>query len=186
MVILAYRFASTEKGEMMKKVVTLMMVVCLSMTVLSGCFGPFKLTKKVYDWNASLDNQWGREALFLVMNILPVYGFSMLADAVFLNLIDFWGGNSPVASLNEKKSKMIAQGDQQAVLSMAANEQKIRLHLFDHYKPYRNISIQSGNNCTVAKDGDGTILMSAATLADGRIVVSDAQGKTVAVKSAAE
>ena len=62
----------------------------------SGCYGPFNLTRNLHHWNGSIENKWGREGVFLVLAIIPVYGICMLGDAIIFNSIEFWGGENPI------------------------------------------------------------------------------------------
>lgn len=96
---------------MFKKVVTLL--VCVSMLMVNvGCFGSFKLTQKLYNWNDSLGNKWGESALLWVLNIIPVYPLCAFVDIVIFNLIEFWAGNNPLAVNSEKETeKTFTSGD---------------------------------------------------------------------------
>jgi hypothetical protein len=166
----------------MKKIVTLATALCLCVMLLSGCYGPFRLTKKVYDWNGSVPNKWGREALFLVMNVLPVYGFSVFADAIFFNLIEFWGGDNPLAAnAGGLKAKYIAKGDKQAVMTFSKTGKKVRIDLFNNHRPGKYLLIESANDGSlVARDSGGDVIMSAKTLNDGSVFVTDGKGREVA------
>jgi hypothetical protein len=65
--------------------------------VVGGCFGSFHITRKVYSFNKSASpNKWVRWALFLGMNVIPVYWIATFADAVFANAVEFWTGSNPV------------------------------------------------------------------------------------------
>jgi hypothetical protein len=77
------------------KVSALLVVLCLGI-LMSGCYGPFNLTKRVYAWNGEFEGDWAQEGMFLVLAILPVYGFAMLGDALIFNSIEFWGGDNPI------------------------------------------------------------------------------------------
>jgi hypothetical protein len=76
-------------------------VLCL-MTAASGCFGPFNLTRNVYQWNSGLkgtgevNEKWMKEIVFFGMIVIPVYMFSALLDAFVFNAIQFWSGSNPV------------------------------------------------------------------------------------------
>lgn len=63
----------------------------------TGCYGSFNLTKKFYKWNGSVGDKWVHSILFWVFNIIPVYGVCALADAIVLNVIEFWSGSNPMA-----------------------------------------------------------------------------------------
>jgi hypothetical protein len=66
----------------------------------TSCFGGFALTRKVYRWNQQVDNdKWIRWLAFLALNLIPVYGFSMLFDVIFANSVEFWTGGNPIAAV---------------------------------------------------------------------------------------
>ena len=63
----------------------------------SGCYGPFNLTRRLHDWNnREGDDQWEDEFVFLLLTWAPVYGLTVVADAVLFNALEFWTGNNPV------------------------------------------------------------------------------------------
>ncbi len=66
----------------------------------AGCFGSFSLVRKVYDFNGDISSdKWVREGAFLLLNIpfVPVYSLAAAVDALFLNSIEFWGGEQLLA-----------------------------------------------------------------------------------------
>ena len=66
---------------------------------LSGCFGRFELTRKVYDFNKEVSpDKWMQWLTFLLITIVPIYGFAVLFDAVVANSLEFWTGNNPVTA----------------------------------------------------------------------------------------
>jgi hypothetical protein len=63
----------------------------------ASCLGPNKAFNSVHDWNMKVsDNRWVNEAVFLGMNIIPVYGVCLFADYIVLNSIEWWTGSNPV------------------------------------------------------------------------------------------
>jgi hypothetical protein len=63
----------------------------------AGCIGGFELTHKVYQFNREVDsNKWIQWLAFLVLNVVPVYGFAVMIDAIFANSVEFWTGENPV------------------------------------------------------------------------------------------
>ena len=79
----------------------------------TGCIGPFKLTNKVYDWNKSATgDKFANAAIFVVFLVVPVYSITLLADGIFLNTIEFWGGNAEL-SMNEGEynTKYVTKAD---------------------------------------------------------------------------
>jgi hypothetical protein len=70
--------------------------------MLSGCFGNFALTRKVYNKNQSIGNKWANTAVMWAMMIIPVYEVCGFLDVVVLNTIEFWSGQNPV-TMNENE-----------------------------------------------------------------------------------
>ena len=65
----------------------------------AGCIGRFELTRKVYQFNREIDpNKWIQWLAFLVLNVIPVYGFAVMIDALFANSVEFWTGDNPVTA----------------------------------------------------------------------------------------
>ena len=77
------------------KLSALIVVLCLGVLI-SGCYGPFNLTKRVYAWNGEFEGDWPQEGMFLVLGILQVYTLAGLADSLVFNSIEFWGGDNPI------------------------------------------------------------------------------------------
>ena len=84
----------------MKKFVTRAIIIALigSTGILSGCYGPFRLTTKLHQWNGNVSNKkFVNELVFLGLCILPAYELCCLGDVLIFNSIEFWGGQNPVA-----------------------------------------------------------------------------------------
>ena len=65
-------------------------------TAATGCYGSFGLTKKLHRWNGGVGNKWVNWIVFLGLNIVPVYGLFIIADAFILNTVEFFTGSHPV------------------------------------------------------------------------------------------
>jgi len=85
----------------MKKFIPALLIASI---LLTGCTGPFVLTKKVHKWQTGFDDKWVDEVAFLGCNIpfFPVYGFAMLGDALIFNSVEFWTGDNPMDSVNNQ------------------------------------------------------------------------------------
>ena len=72
----------------------------LGLALLStSCLGPNNTFNNLNKWNEELtENRWGNEAVFLGLNIIPVYPIAYLADIIIFNSIEWWGGDNPVGS----------------------------------------------------------------------------------------
>ena len=63
----------------------------------SGCYGPFNLTRRLYNWNGQVSpGRWEKEFVFIVLAYIPVYGLAIAGDAIVFNSMEFWTGNNPV------------------------------------------------------------------------------------------
>lgn len=86
--------------KLKRTLAALVLVGFLPLTT-TACFGTFQLTRKVYQFNREVSpDKWIRELAFLVMVVLPVYGFASFLDAVLFNSVEFWTGNNPVLAVN--------------------------------------------------------------------------------------
>ena len=69
--------------------------------LLTGCTGPFMLTKNLHKWQTNVsDDPWAVEGVFLACVIIPVYAVCTLGDALIFNSIEFWGGENPIQSVS--------------------------------------------------------------------------------------
>ncbi len=101
----------------MKKLSIVLLAVLLSGSsiLMTGCYGSFELTKKVYDFNGSLGNKFINEVVFLAFCVVPVYEVSLFIDGVILNLVEFWTGSNPL-SLHQGENKVNIGGQDLTIL----------------------------------------------------------------------
>jgi hypothetical protein len=90
---------------MLRKGLSVVVLVCF-MSVTSACYGPFNLTRNVYQWNGSVkgsgevSDKWMKELVFFGMIVIPVYMFSALLDAFIFNSLQFWTGSNPIKTVD--------------------------------------------------------------------------------------
>ena len=48
---------------------------------LSGCYGPFNLTRRIYKWNSEIAGKWEREFTFILLALLPIYELAAMGVA---------------------------------------------------------------------------------------------------------
>ena len=95
---------------MRRKVICL--ILAITIAVLSGCYGSFTLTRKVYEWNGSLGDKYVESAIFWMFVILPVYEATTFIDAVVLNTIEFWLGSNPLAISEDQRIRKTIRSDE--------------------------------------------------------------------------
>ena len=69
----------------------------LTAVMLTGCMGRNALTQKVLKFNLkATEGRWGREFIFLGLNIILVYPICSLLDMFVFNSIEFWSEENPI------------------------------------------------------------------------------------------
>ena len=153
----------------------------------SGCYGPFNLTRRLYQWNGQAGTtKWEREFVFILLAWLPVYGLTVLGDAVVFNSMEFWTGNNPVEPPSRKsalpQTKRVARGASEALLTYASTPagSELLVEQFRQSQPAGSLHIQQRDGMTVGFDANGEMLFTATSLADGSVVVTDVKTQRVA------
>jgi hypothetical protein len=77
----------------MKKFIPALLIASI---LLTGCTGPFALTKKLHTGQTGFENKWVDEVAFLGCIILPIYGLATVGDAIIFNSVEFWTGDNPM------------------------------------------------------------------------------------------
>jgi hypothetical protein len=82
----------------MKKVsISFLALLVLITSSLTGCFGSFGLTKKIYNVNKSVGGKVAQTLVMYLFYFIPVYAVASFIDLVLFNLIEFWSGSNPLA-----------------------------------------------------------------------------------------
>lgn len=161
--------------------------------LVSGCYGPFNLTRRLHNWNGQLGGKWEREFMFLILAYVPVYGLAILGDALVFNSMEFWTGDNPVDPPGMKQgalpqTKRIVRGDSEALLTYIPTQDgaELLVQQFHRGQPAGTLRIAQRDGMTVGSDADGRVLLMARSTADGGIVVSDAHGQPLAAYGSEE
>ena len=154
----------------------------------SGCYGPFNLTRRLYQWNGQVGTtKWEREFIFILLAGAPVYGLTVVGDAVVFNSMEFWTGKNPVEPPSMKRSalpqtKRIARGSNEALLTYTptAEGAQLLIEQFHRGQPAGSLRIQRRDGMTVGLDAEGKVLLTAHSSLDGGIVIRDRDGQQLA------
>jgi len=162
-------------------------LLALSLFV-SGCYGPFNLTRRLHHWNGQVGSKWENEFVFLVLAWLPVYGLATLGDALIFNSMEFWTGKNPVdpPSAALPQTRRIARGSDEAVLTYrpVSDGAELFIEQFQQGKSAGSLRVTRRDGMTVGLDADGKVLVSSRSMADGSILIHDGSGKQMAAYSA--
>ncbi|MCE9669410.1 DUF3332 domain-containing protein [Myxococcus stipitatus] len=151
----------------------------------TGCFGSFKLTQKIWQFNKNISGekfvQW---LMFLVLVIIPVYELGALIDALIINSIEFWSGNNPVSSVEgEDDGTRVVRLSPTDVLRMSRDAASgvMRLELQREGEAPVIRYFEPLENGMAVRDDAGALLVRAEEAADGAVAVTDARGATLTV-----
>lgn len=156
---------------------------------LSGCYGPFNLTRRLYQWNGSVGTKWEREFMFILLAWAPVYGLAVLGDALVFNSMEFWTGKNPVDPPSTRselpKAKRIVRGSHEALLTYlsASTGARLLIEQMREGRPAGSLRVERQGRASIGFDAGGRVLFTAETLADGSVLVRDGSGKEVALYS---
>ena len=152
-------------------------LVALGMMV-SGCYGPFYLTRKVWKFNGEIsDNKWIVEVAYLLMSY-PIYGLAGTADALIFNAIEFWTGNNPLAESASTETRRIVRKDGEFLLKRDAGD--LIIEQMRDGQSLSSVRLRRMGDHMAALNSDGAVLFNARTEADGRVVITDGSGKQMA------
>lgn len=168
----------------MKKTIA---VLVLAAFVTTGCTGSFNLTKKVYNFHRSKQpDKWADELGFLVVALLPIYGFATFADAIVFNSIEFWTGENPVAyNPGDQKIKTVQNGKDKIILSY--NPKTDEIAIIPQKNQKQNLTLARFDDGSVAiKDQKGELLYISKKNPNGDISIFDKNDKLVKNFSAEE
>lgn len=108
----------------------LMLLAAISPS-LSGCFGNFALTRKIYAVNASVTDKNLRNVVTWAFIIAPVYAVAGAVDLFIFNTIEFWSGRNPM--LATEKSFNYSNGDQNFKVLAARTDTTVS-YTIDRYR----------------------------------------------------
>ena len=108
------------------RLLTLAAFLLITCVVSNSCYGPFKLTSKLYSWNGTIGSKWANTAVFFAFCIIPVYDVTLFLDAILFNAIEFWGGNNPI-SMNEgeEEIRIVRSGNKEYLITATKNKFQI-------------------------------------------------------------
>jgi hypothetical protein len=156
-------------------VVIITLVAMMPLVFCGGCYGPFPLTKTVYEWNGSLDTDLGQTLVFWAFVIIPVYSVAMLADALVFNLVEFWTGDQLMAA-NEVT---LDDGTMMAVVPSDDGTEAVVTFTRDDQVLGRVKLVKVSDELLEIRSEDGKLLGSAQMDQDGIVDLADATGNVL-------
>ena len=150
---------------MVRKLSTWLVLAAIALAVpATGCIGRMGLSGKVMKFNLSVtEDRFGREIVFLILYIIPVYPIAGFCDLIIFNSIEFWSGTNPISG----QDRLAKAGDQKHVVG-----------------PNGEVAVS-----TLREDGtidvqitktDGSVDFFNLAREDGRVVARDDEGQVLA------
>lgn len=91
----------------MKRLLMITLMAILTASTLTGCYGKFNLTRKVYEVNSQVQDKFLRSGLTWLL--MMIYGMAGMVDFLFFNTVEFWSGSNPIVF--GEKDFQFASGD---------------------------------------------------------------------------
>ncbi|MCY1016498.1 DUF3332 domain-containing protein [Pyxidicoccus sp. MSG2] len=151
----------------------------------TGCFGQFKLTQNIWQFNKGISSQkFVQWLMFLVLVIVPVYEIGALIDALIINSIEFWSGSNPMSSADgaDDGTRVVKLSPTDTLrMSRDAETGVMRLELDREGQEPVVRFFEPLEDGMAARDEAGNLLVQARAAADGAVAVTDAAGTTLTV-----
>lgn len=162
----------------MKRVIAAILIGAVLVLSFTACFGKFQATRTVYGWNDSLGNKWVKTLVFWAFSIIPVYMVVGLVDAIIFNLIEFWTGQNPIASVPLKDGALAEfTRIDEATVKVTVTQVDGTVSEFS--------MVKVDDRGLVIKDRDGAVLSQVEVRDDGNLVLTaDSKTRVVPMKSA--
>ena len=160
----------------MKFGIVLVLLVAIMPVALTGCYGKFPLTGKIYDFNGEVsDNKWVKTIVMWVLFIVPVYEIGVLADAIVFNLYTFWTGEElmevTTATDSNGNTVVLAPGENQdeAVLTVSRDGEILTEQRF----------VRLSSDLVEVRGAEGELTGTVVKADDGQMNLTDANGNVV-------
>jgi hypothetical protein len=155
--------------------VCLILLFAVTPLLTVGCYGRFPLTKAVYRFNGDItDNKWIHSIILWIFVILPVYSIAMFGDAIILNLIEFWTGETlEISSYTREDGAEVvlepsADGNE-AVLTITKNGEVLGVQRY----------VRQADGSIQVLDVEGNLAGAVLPTANGGFDLTDADGNVV-------
>ncbi|MDX9869602.1 MAG: DUF3332 domain-containing protein [Candidatus Cloacimonadales bacterium] len=145
-----------------KKLVVVLLLISILSVTLSGCYGKFALTRKIYQINGSISgDKFIQSIVMWVLFFVPVYQACGFLDYALLNVIEFWTGSNPLA-MNETEQEIKYYAEDGRNIKVVTTQN--RYDIYDLDNETNNVSfVFNTDNETWMLEKDGKLI----TIVDG-------------------
>lgn len=122
-----------------------------------GCFGRFQLLRNVYKFNLdATPDPWMRWFVFLVLNVIPVYGLATTIDLLLANSIEFWTGENPIQPTPGTRSAVAPDGSLVSLTPLAVDV--VQVSVRSPAGELQQFVVTREGETLAARDADGRLL----------------------------
>jgi hypothetical protein len=142
----------------LRRSVAVIMIAGFVPVATAGCFGKFRLVRKVYQFNKDISHdKWVQWLAFLVLVIVPIYGIATLVDAIVANSLEFWTGTNPIQA--DVGTRKVVKGPNGETITLTVADPR-RLHVLveEPGGAVRTFELVKEGDAVSAWDADGRLL----------------------------
>lgn len=147
----------------------------------SACYGPFNLTRTIYNWNGKVQSfqdipaKWMQEVVFVALVLIPVYPFALVIDALFFNSVQFWTGENPikVSEAPDGAGRIITAGDTTITLSQPDADGRVLVTYKRDGRVFAQAGLRTEGGRIDLTDAAGDALLSAEAGPAGTVQIVD-------------
>ncbi len=132
------------------RVIALFLVLSTLCLATASCMGGFELTRKLYNWNKSM-NKWVASIVLFLFIVIPVYGIVGLVDWIVLNTIEFYSGSNPVASAEAVTKTANIDGTQVTMTMHPGEDLNVDIVSVDQNGNRKEMTVRSTEDGMVAQ-----------------------------------
>lgn len=152
-----------------------------TMLTANACYGPFNLTRTIYNWNGKVQSwqeipaKWMQELVFVALVLIPVYPFALVIDALFFNSVQFWTGENPikVSEAPDGEGRVVTAGDTTITLSRPDTDGRALVTYRRDGRVFARATILAEDGRVSLADEAGGVLWSAEADPSGSIRIVD-------------
>lgn len=165
----------------------LIIALCATTMINTGCFGSFGLTTGLWGWNKSVSgNKFVQWLIFLLLVIIPIYGIATFVDALVINSIEFWTGSNPMADADSEERNRYVQLDEEHTLHLfRADELNMQMTIIKNGQVDQEFMLTMVEDGMELRDGNGVLLGRVDEMKEAIQIINGA-GEPLAVYDAAE
>ena len=166
-----------------RRIVSIALVCTLTPMFSAGCIGHGALGGKVMGWNLDVaSGKWGREAVFLLLNIIPVYPIAGMIDILVINSIEFHSGTNPLSGQDRLAragdTRTIDGPDGSRTVATLRADKSIDLEVFESDGAAHFLNLVQKDGKLVARDAHGHEL--GYVNREGGLILTDPQAEAFA------